>query len=530
MINKQIPHIETTAQGIADLAASYYLPLVVVRDQHQKLGAFLQGEDNIEAILRQLNLSLVGIIPAIYPELLGDQRFTQIHGCRYPYIVGEMANGIATADMVIASAKAGLMGCFGAGGLVPELVEKNIKYINSKLSDQEINWSSNLIHSPNEPTIEEAVVQLYLHYKVRRISASAYMTLSSDVVHYACKGLHINSQGIIERSNFIMAKISRPETALHFMKPAPEKMLALLVEQGKLTHQEAELARHIPLAQDITVEADSGGHTDNRALTALFPTIMQYAKKITLEHQNRFQFRIGAAGGIGTPEAATAAFSMGAAYILTGSINQAAVESGLSMIGKKMLAKADMVDVMMAPAADMFELGVKLQVLKKGTLFGMRAAKLYEVYSNYKSFQEIPQLTKNKLEQELFHDTLENIWLTTREFFLKRDVKQVALAEKNEHYKMALVFRWYLGLSSRWAITGQQDRLFDYQIWCGPAMGSFNDWVKGSFLELLENRTVVQIAKNILAGAAYLTRVYQLKSFGFEFPVGTSDFKPEKFS
>ena len=32
-----------------------------------------------------------------------------------------------------------------------------------------------------------------------------------------------------------------------------------------------------------------------------------------------------------------------------------------------------MADVMMAPSADMFEMGVKVQVLKTGTMFAMRA-------------------------------------------------------------------------------------------------------------------------------------------------------------
>jgi trans-AT polyketide synthase/acyltransferase/oxidoreductase domain-containing protein len=30
---------------------------------------------------------------------------------------------------------------------------------------------------------------------------------------------------------------------------------------------------------------------------------------------------------------------------------------------------------------------------------------------------------------------------------------------------------------------GDETRRMDYQIWCGPAMGAFNDWVRGSFLE-----------------------------------------------
>ena len=40
---------------------------------------------------------------------------------------------------------------------------------------------------------------------------------------------------------------------------------------------------------------------------------------------------------------------------------------------------------------------------------------------------------------------------------------------------MALVFRWYLGMSSRWAIEGSVERRSDYQIWCGPAQGLSTD-------------------------------------------------------
>ncbi len=44
---------------------------------------------------------------------------------------------------------------------------------------------------------------------------------------------------------------------------------------------------------------------------------------------------------------------------------------------------------------------------------------------------------------------------------------------------MALVFRWYLGQSSRWANAGEPTRKVDYQVWCGPAMGAFNEWTQG---------------------------------------------------
>ena len=50
----------------------------------------------------------------------------------------------------------------------------------------------------------------------------------------------------------------------------------------------------------------------------------------------------------------------------------------------------------------------------------------------------------------------------------------------------------------------------DYQVWCGPAMGAFNEWAKGSFLQQAQNRTVATVALNILHGAALTLRRQQL--------------------
>jgi hypothetical protein len=90
----------------------------------------------------------------------------------------------------------------------------------------------------------------------------------------------------------------------------------------------------------------------------------------------------------------------------------------------------------------------------------------------------------------------------------------VKRAESDPKHKMALVFRWYLGLSSRWANAGEPSRQVDYQIWCGPAMGAFNEWTKGSFLENPASRDVTTIAMNLLYGAAVVTRVNTLRSQG----------------
>jgi hypothetical protein len=83
---------------------------------------------------------------------------------------------------------------------------------------------------------------------------------------------------------------------------------------------------------------------------------------------------------------------------------------------------------------------------------------------------------------------------------------------------MALVFRWYLGLSSRWANAGEPTRQADYQIWCGPAMGAFNEWTRGSHFERAENRRVADVGRALLHGAAIQTRISFLRAQGVEVP------------
>ncbi|MCB8818826.1 beta/alpha barrel domain-containing protein [Desulfosporosinus shakirovi] len=65
------------------------------------------------------------------------------------------------------------------------------------------------------------------------------------------------------------------------------------------------------------------------------------------------KIRVGAAGGIGTPEVAAAAFILGADYILTGSINQCTVESRTSKAVKELLQQINIQDTEYAPAGDM---------------------------------------------------------------------------------------------------------------------------------------------------------------------------------
>jgi trans-AT polyketide synthase, acyltransferase and oxidoreductase domains len=497
-------------------------PLYVI-EQEGKIG-LLSADCDEETVRKQTGAHYITGFPALPIEDLGDASFKKTYRVRCAYYAGSMANGIASVEMVVALCKAGLLGSFGAAGMTRPRLESAIQSIQAALPDGP--HAANLIHSPSEEVLERNAVEVYLQYGVHVVEASAFIDLTPSIVYYRAAGLSQIGNGEIQIANHVIAKLSRREVATKFMQPAPDNILAQLVSEGRITSQQAELAKKVPMADDITIEADSGGHTDNRPLVCLLPTMLALRDEIQTKYNYPLPVRVGAAGGISTPASALGAFMMGAAYVVTGSVNQSCIEAGTSGHTRRLLAEAGMADVAMAPSADMFEMGVKVQVLKHGTLFPMRAQKLYDLYSHYDSLEQIPADEREKLEKQVFKRDIESIWQDTVKFFSERDPAQIERAKNNPKRKMALIFRWYLGLASRWSNSGEKDREMDYQIWCGPAMGTFNDWVRGTYLAEPENRRVADVALQILTGASYQYRLQALKLRGLQVPAELEQYYP----
>ncbi len=468
---------------------------------------------------------VVAVLNGVTPDKLGDSSFCRDYNLQFPYIAGSMAHGINSKEIVKEFAINGMLAFFGTAGMPCSKIADIIDWHKDSIPDK--TYGFNLIHSPNEPRLEAALVDLFLKKGVNLIEASAYMGLSLPVVKFRVAGIHRDSAGKVVAPNRIIAKVSRVEVATRFFSPPPEDILQKLVDSGNISKEQAEMAREIPMAQDVTAEADSGGHTDNRPAFTLIPTIIALRDQLQKKYGYSQKLRVGTGGGISTPYSAAAAFSMGASYIVTGSVNQGCVEAGTSDIAKEILANTGQADVTMAPCADMFEMGAKVQVVKRGTMYPMRAAKLYELYKNYDSWIQIPDDQRKTIEKSFFRNTFQEIWSKTYEYFEERDSSRLVLAEKDDRYKMGLVFRWYLSQASHWAIKGDQSRKIDYQIWCGPAMGAFNQWVEGTFLEDRSQRKVITVAANILYGACLVLRINQLKFQGFN--PEQQAVNPEKF-
>jgi trans-AT polyketide synthase/acyltransferase/oxidoreductase domain-containing protein len=434
----------------------------------------------------------------ITAESLGDAQFKRDYGLRYAYLTGSMYRGIASVEMVARVAQAGMLGFFGSGGLTLEEIERAVDALERRLRGGGT-WGVNLLHRPDDPDAEDLVVDRLLAHRVRLVEASAYMRITPALIRFRAMGLRRDRDGRVEAENRIIAKISRPEVAEDFLSPAPIVMVEAMVASGALSKEQRTLLGQVPMADDLCAEADSGGHTDGAAAYALFPAILRLRDEMRRTHGYVQRVRVGAAGGIGTPEAAAAAFVLGADFVLTGSINQCTAEAGTSDAVKDLLQQMSVQDTEYAPAGDMFELGAKVQVLRRGLFFASRANRLHELYRFHDSLDSIDARTRAQIEERYFHRTFDEVY---REVKAHHPAREIEKAERNPKHKMALIFRWYFARANQLALAGDPESRVDYQIPCGPALGAFNVWVKGTPLENWRNRHVDEIGKKLMTAAA----------------------------
>jgi trans-AT polyketide synthase/acyltransferase/oxidoreductase domain-containing protein len=347
--------------------------------------------------------------------------------------------------------------------------------------------------------------ELFLEMDIPCIEASAFLQVTPALVYLRLRSLSRNGDGAVVSRQKILAKVSRPEVARGFLAPAPAEMAAALVRDGKLTQAQADMGAAFPMCDDLCVEADSGGHTDRGVALVLLPVFLRMRDQAEREYGYAEPVHVGLGGGIGTPEAIAAAFMLGAEFVLTGSVNICTVEAGTSDLVKDMLQTINVQDTDYAPAGDMFEMGVKVQVMKRGLLFPARANRLFHLYNHYESWNEIPETQRAQVETQIFRKPFAEVWAETeRHHREKGQIETLERAARSEKHKMALAFKWYFGLSTRAAFTGDAKFRADLQIHAGPALGAFNQWVKGTPWESWRERHVDRIAEKLMGEAALL--------------------------
>jgi len=445
----------------------------------------------------------------IRPADLGSKAFCEDYGIKYAYLSGAMYKGIASKELVIAMGKAGLMGFLGAGGMKPAQLRDDIHAIQASLNHNQA-FGVNVLANTENPAVEMQTVDLLLQQGVQNIEAAAFTQITPAIVKFRLSGFsgfrRSDKANTAAKNSHtrIIAKLSRPEIAELFMSPPPANIVASLLDSGQITPEQASIAPHIPVAQDICVESDSGGHTDAGIATVLLPSIMALRTRLMQQFDYSQPIRIGAAGGIGTPESVLAMQMLGADFFVTGSINQCTVEAGTSDAAKDILQSIDVQDTAYAPAGDMFEIGAQVQVVRKGLLFANRGNKLYELYQRCNSLDDIEPKLQKQIQDKYFKCSFDEVWQETAEYLQRTRPQALSAIANHPKKKLAAVLKWYFVHSTRLALSGSDMQRADYQIHCGPALGAFNQWVKGTPLEHWRNRHVAHIADTLMHGAADL--------------------------
>jgi trans-AT polyketide synthase/acyltransferase/oxidoreductase domain-containing protein len=433
-------------------------------------------------------------------SLLGSDAFKKDYGVAYAYVAGSMCHGISTKELIINMARAGFLSFIGTTGVSITQLEYIIQDIQAAINGQTC-FGLNIIGS-RQAAEEEQLITLMLKHQVRNLELSAYLEISEALVRFRASGLQQDRNGHIRVSNRIMTKVTHLEIAEMFMSPAPDYILKSLVQKQVITEDVAGWLERVPMADDICLQTDAGWECGTGNPQLLLPAAVTRCRELQQQYNYNKPVRIGLGGGIGTPYAAAAAFLSGADFILTGSVNQCTKEAGTSETVKALLAQLDVHDTGYVSFIDRFNLEGKEQVVKKGIFFPARANKLFQLYQQFSSPELLDAATRKQLEEKYFKKPLEQVF---------RDIEnEVNVAAASHGQQMQSLVKWYAEQGFTRAMEGNSAHRTDYKIFCSPAMGAFNRWVKGTPLEKWENREVAVIARLIMQDTArYLSEKLQ---------------------
>lgn len=425
---------------------------------------------------------------------LGSQSFLKHHQVKYPYVAGSMCDGISSEKLVTKMAQSGFLAFLGTDGLSVKEIEDLIKSCVATLKPEQ-SYGVNVHCRPGNSTEQKQLIDLCLKHRVPCIEISGFDQISFDLIKYRTKGLS-RSGDQISIKNKILLKTAKTETAALFMQPAPVHILDKLLSEQCITPDEHLMAQTVPVVDDICVEGDAAWKTEQTSTLIKLPEIIRLREQRRSSLSNAV--RIGCSGGVGTPEAIAAVFMLGADFVLTGSINQCTVEANTGDSIKQMLSTLSSEDTCCVPAGDLFESGARAQVVRKGVYFPARAQKLYDLYRLHDGLGDISAQNKQQLEKHFFHRSFESIF---QELVDTEDSEEIRKANESSKYKMAKVFKWYFERAKKLPLNGKDQDPDNYQIYCGPALGAFNQWAADTPYEQWQNRHVDKMALSLLSAA-----------------------------
>ncbi len=429
-----------------------------------------------EALVHFIPVAAPPTAPAmVSAPALGSRDFSRRFGCQYSYVLGSIGRAISSADLVVKAANAGFLTYFGAAHTSIENIQHAINDIQSNIGANKsygVNLHANLLN----PDAEDALVDLLLENKIKHAEATGFFDITPALVRYRLQGIEQGS------TNSILAKAESITQAIKFLQPAPDAILTQLLNDGSITTAQAQLARSLPMADAIAFQGD----------IALLAELLSLRNQYGVPAQQVF---IGSAKEIGSPQSIASAFINGAEFVLADTIQQCTVESGLHNQAKTLLQNASIADIKTAPCTELFEFGRTISVLNKGSLFANKAKRLYELWKDHKTLENL-STEQHVALAEYFPEGIEYAIERSSSTRQLLNSTQTNVASSDSARVWTQLVKYYLQ-----AATNQNDTRPDWCITCGPDIGTLNNWLNKEKLVPWQERHIDQLALQLLSAA-----------------------------
>ncbi|WP_459480607.1 ACP S-malonyltransferase [Clostridium saccharoperbutylacetonicum] len=427
-------------------------------------------------------------------KTLTYNNFTGEYKVKYPYVIGGIERGISSKEMIVKSGTEKILSFLGTKKMDLDEIEESIIYIKDRLTEGEP-FGINITYDYFNSEISEKIINLCLKYNVKNIEVSGYTNIPNCVIRYKLEGIKRKNGSLVceNRVFYNTARLNIEE----LLKPISESTVKNLSRE-RINYEDVSIFRNISIIDGLTIKCDGNSNNNGFNILNILPVAVRVKNKVLEKFKYMNKIYIGVGGGIGNPEALAVSFMLGADYVVTDSINQCSIEANCSELVKDLLEQVGFEDTIYVPDAERFEIGGKVQVLKKGVMFPSRANKLYELYRQYDSYYEIDEKLRSQVEKKFFMKSFEEYYDECKKGL---SAEEINIIEKDEKKKMAVVFKRYLTESSLLAQKGVDEQRMNFQIYCSPAIGVFNNYVKDSELKDWRKRSVTKIAEVLMNDA-----------------------------
>jgi trans-AT polyketide synthase/acyltransferase/oxidoreductase domain-containing protein len=434
------------------------------------------------------------------PCVLGSSAFRADYSVRLAYLVNAPLSVRASQAVVARAARAGLLAVLGTAGDSPQEVAQCVAALSREIGPTAL-YAAELRASGDDRDAEQLLLDGFARSGVRVLYVTGETAPTPALVRYRATGLAAAARGDDAARRRLIVRVSRPDVASRFLIPPDAELLRQLVQSGQLSAEDAAQAAVRSVADDLVVGPQP---SDPRAPSAfaLVPAIRRVQRALRASQHLENQARIGATGGLGTPETVAAAFVVGADFVETTSLNSCTAEAPLSEGMKDLLSELRVEDFELAPALDGFELGHQVEVAGKDTLFPSRARYLYELYRSHHSIDELDQRVRRVLERSYFGRSLAEVTHDVRARLATSDPRALAEATRDPRRQLGLVLRRYLEEADLHAQSGRTDSRLNWLVRSDAELGAFNTFAPTVGLGAWRNRHVDVVADCLMEHAA----------------------------